>query len=237
MRHCTEVILLKKFCIYRENIFLWNTLAAINCKVGGDCARFDWKKVQVFESHWTCLFHRLFIHKCISMKKHSVLLVSKPVEKKNIYQQHHTEFTAIGIGRKTRFTKSVLAGELTFTTLGEFFRGATGSVSVFCQLYEMNNFHSVGVLGHICTLNKQITHRLYSIFYKYHQNQLKISKWRLIKKMLQVQWSLWSTCSGHMFPNNTNKNKTNCGLNILPIFWYKLIWILFVFMKELMPFQ
>lgn len=70
---------------------------------------------------------------------------------------------------------------------------------------------------------------------------MEINQKDVVTILKQVQWSVCSTCSGHMFLNSsdTKKSKTNCGLNILPIFWYKLIWtlILFVFMKELKPFQ
>lgn len=126
----------------------------------------------------------------MSMKKHSGSLVSKPGEKNN------TEFTALEIGRKNQIHKVSLDRWTHRCNTGWVFRGAADSICVFCQLYKRNNFHPVYVLGHICTLNKQITHRLYSIFYKYHQNQLKSSKWRLIKKMLWQYWSRFSGLSG-----------------------------------------
>lgn len=65
---------------------------------------------------------------------------------------------------------------------------------------------------------------------------MEINQKDIVTTLKQVQWSLWSTYSGQVFlyGPDTNKNKINCGLNILPIFWYKLIWalILFVFIKE-----
>lgn len=64
----------------------------------------------------------------ISMKKNRHSLVSEPEEKNNIYQQHHTQFTDLEIGRKNRSTKSVLVGELTIATLGEF----SGKLQTLC---------------------------------------------------------------------------------------------------------
>lgn len=244
MRHCTEVILIRKFCIYRRNIFFFEIhLQLLVVKLGG-CAGFDWKKAQVFESHWACLFHRLFIHKCISMKKHSCSLVSKPGEKSNIYQQHHTEFTALGIGRKTRSTKSVLVGELTFATLGEFSGELqTQYLSSASFMRWVISIQWVCLDTYALWINRSPTDSTVSFTSMIKINSKsqdeEISQKDVVTILKQVQWSVWYTCSSHVFPNNPdpNKNKTNCGLNILPVFWYKLIWILFVFMKELKPFQ
>lgn len=73
----------------------------------------------------------------ISMKKHSGSLVSKPGEKNNIYQQHHTEFTALEIGRKTQIHKVSLDRWTHHCNSGWVFRGPSGrfmrlTISIQC---------------------------------------------------------------------------------------------------------